>query len=107
MKKLYSFDLSERVLAGMFRELLMKEGIKCLVRNEQLFTGLGEIPFVECYPELWIVDEEVYPRAMSLLKQYMENDTGAGPEQVCSECGEASESQFNACWNCGNSLESD
>lgn len=107
MKKLYTFDLSERALAGMFRDLLQNEEIKCIVRNEQLFAGLGEIPFVECYPELWVVDEELFPRAQSLLKQYMASDDNEHNDWTCSECGEDVEGQFNACWNCGSPFDSD
>jgi hypothetical protein len=107
MKKLYTFNLAERALAGMFRDILQQEGIDCIVRNEQLFAGLGEIPFTECYPELWVVDEEVYPRAQSLLKQYMANDNAENSFRNCPACGEEVEGQFNACWNCGREFESD
>ena len=101
MKKLYTFNLSERALAGLFRELLQREGIECLVRNEQLFAALGEIPFTECYPELWIIDAEVYPRAISLLRQWMDSDSEDCSAWICPGCREESEGQFNACWNCG------
>lgn len=104
MRKLYTFSLSERALAGMFREMLQREGIKCLVRNEELFAGMGEIPFIECYPELWVVDDECYPRAMSLLRQWMASSGDTRP-WTCPGCGEEVEGQFNACWNCGASSE--
>ena len=99
MKKLHSFNLSERALAAMFRDMLKREGIDCLLRNEQLFAGMGEIPFTECYPELWIVDDEVFPRAQSLLRQYMESKEDL-PAWTCPACGEFIEGQFNACWSC-------
>lgn len=101
MKKLYTFNLSERALAGLFKDLLQSEGVDCLVRNEQLFAALGEIPFTECFPELWVVDPEVYPRAKSLLHQWMKNDSENRPVWSCSECGEQLEGQFNSCWKCG------
>ena len=101
MKKLHTFSPAERALAGMFRELLVGEGVACLLRNEQLFAGLGEIPFTECYPELWVVDDELYPRASSLLAQFMACEAG-GSDWVCPACGEEVAGQFNACWNCGS-----
>lgn len=103
MKKLYTFDLAERALAGLFRDLLQREGVKCLLRNEQLFAALGEIPFTECFPELWVVDDELYPRAKSLLRQWMETTSENLPTWSCSGCGEQLEGQFNACWKCGSS----
>ncbi len=100
MKKLYTFNLSERAVAAMFREMLRREGIACLVRNEQLFAGMGEIPFTECYPELWVIDDDLFPRASSLLAQYMRSDDEGLPGWTCRDCGEPVEGQFNACWNC-------
>ena len=84
----------------MYKDMLQREGVKCLLRNEELFAGLGEIPFVECYPELWVVDDDLYPRAMSLLKQLMGSESTRQP-WVCSNCGEDVEGQFNSCWKCG------
>jgi hypothetical protein len=100
MKKLHTFSLSERALSGLFKELLEKEGINCLVRNEQLFAALGEIPFLECAPELWVVDDEVWPRARHLLEGWLKSEEGA-PPWSCPACGEALEGQFGACWSCG------
>ena len=37
------------------RNLLEAAGIACYVRNERLGGALGEIPFVECWPELWVL----------------------------------------------------
>lgn len=99
MRRLYTFPLSERPLAALFRQMLEKEGVACLVRNEQLAAAMGEIPLIECFPELWVIDDEVYPRAHLLLKGWLENDAG-GP-WTCGGCGESHEGQFGACWRCG------
>jgi len=105
VKKLYTFSLGERSLAGLFRDMLQQEGIDCLIRNEQLFAALGEIPFIECFPELWVVDDEVFPRAENLLRQWMQSDATDRPAWICPACGEESEGQFNACWRCGRERE--
>jgi hypothetical protein len=34
----------------------------CETRNEYLSVASREIPFTECYPELWILNDEDYPR---------------------------------------------
>ncbi len=101
MKKLRTFAIWERPLAGMFKELFRSEGIACLLRNEQLFSAIGEIPFTECYPELWVIDDETYPRARLLLENWLEEHKGSNICWECSACGESSEGQFNACWSCG------
>jgi len=104
MKRLHTFTLADRAEAGLLKELLEREGIACLIRNEQLFAALGEIPFLECYPELWVVDDEVWPRARLLLDNWLKGAEDAG-SWVCPACGETLEGQFGACWKCGKERE--
>ncbi len=85
----------------MFKELLAKEGITCLLRNEQLSTALGEIPFTECYPELWVVDAETWPRAKMLLDGWLKVADPEAVDWTCSGCGETSAGNFTSCWSCG------
>lgn len=100
MKKLYTFSLAEQAQAGLLKELLENEGIACLIKNQQLFAALGEIPFLECAPELWVVDDDVWPRAKSLFDGWMKDETIKAP-WVCSGCSETLEGQFESCWKCG------
>lgn len=79
MKKLHVFSPWQRPQAFLFRELLEKEGIACQLRNAQLASALGEIPFTECYPELWVLDDEVYPRARLLLDGWLKTDGPTAP----------------------------
>ena len=101
MKKLCTFGFHQRGLAGLLKERLEKEGVSSLVRNEQLFTGLGEIPFVEIFPELWILDDEVYPRAKMLVSRWLKDPSSSGPNWKCPRCDEELEGQFGSCWQCG------
>lgn len=101
MKKLHVFPHRDRPLALLLKERLAIEGIVCLVRNDELSTALGEIPFVECYPELWVVDPEVYPRARLLLDRWLAEAEVAAPAWLCPGCGERLEGQFEVCWKCG------
>jgi Putative prokaryotic signal transducing protein len=105
MKKLHVFSPYERPQAGMLKELLDVEGIHCLLRNDQLSTAIGEIPFVECSPELWVIDDEVYPRARLFLDAWLKSDTQECSAWTCPSCGENCERQFNACWSCGTQRE--
>lgn len=89
----------------MFKEILAKEGIDCLLRNDQLSMGMGEIPFVECYPELWVIDDEVYPRAKMLIEGWLGESPERAEPWVCPQCGERLEGHFGACWACGHQRE--
>ena len=66
---------------GHVRNLLEQSGIDCIVKNEQLSGGLGEIPFLECLPELWVLRDADLRRA-----------------QAFGGAVEAIEGQFAACW---------
>ena len=100
MKKLYTFSIWERPQAGALKEILSNEGVDCVILNEQLSTAMGEIPFLECYPELWVVDEEVYPRAKMLIEGWLETTPKDDGPWICPKCGEHLEGHFGACWYC-------
>lgn len=101
MIKLHVFSPYEGPQAGLLKELLASEGIHCLLRNDQLSAAVGEIPFVECSPELWLIDKEAYPRARLFLDAWLKNDSQNTSDWTCPSCGELCERQFNACWACG------
>jgi hypothetical protein len=82
-------------LAGALRAA----GIDCEVRNTTLSGALGEIPFLECAPQIWIsndLDEARARELIALLRQ-----PPAGDPWTCSACGETLEPQFAQCWSCG------
>lgn len=85
----------------MYCEMLAQEGIDCLVKNDQLFSAVGELPFVECFPELWVVDDEVLPRARLLLEGWLRQDVEQIEKSwICPNCEERCGMQFELCWNC-------
>lgn len=86
---------------GLVRGLLERAGIKCHTKNEQLAGALGDIPFLECEPELWVVHDEDLPRAEQILAAHNAPVGSATPWQ-CSHCDEMIDAQFEICWKCGN-----
>ncbi len=105
MLKLCTFGLHQLGLANVVKELLEKEGLACVIKNEQLFMGLGEIPFVELFPELWLVDEETYPRAKLLADAWLKESPSSATPWTCPDCNEVLEGQFGACWQCGRAKD--
>lgn len=83
-----------------FRNLLEQADILCFVKNEQLSGGVGDIPFLECLPELWVARDEDYDRAVELIAE-VRAERPAAREWTCRACGETNEGQFAACWRCG------
>ena len=89
---------------GHLRNLLEQSGIDCMIKNEQLSGGLGEIPFLECQPELWVLRDEQARSAEALLGE-IQQAAASAPAWTCSACGESNEGQFAACWACGRADE--
>jgi hypothetical protein len=85
---------------GHLKNLLEQSDIHCIVRNDQLSGGLGEIPFLECLPELWVLEDNDEGRAKTLLQEIEAPNDSTGSWQ-CSHCAEINEGQFAACWHCG------
>ncbi len=98
MKRLINCD--SLFQAGHIKNILQQAGIDCLIKNEQLSGGLGEIPFLDCLPELWILRNKDFERAQSLLKSSC-NANISGTPWGCMNCGEKNESHFAVCWKCG------
>jgi hypothetical protein len=82
------------------RNFLEAEGIRCRLRNEFLAGAAGELPPIQCWPEVW-VDDLYAQRARELVAELVEQDRDdvASPWQ-CPSCGEWVEGNFRLCWNC-------
>jgi rubrerythrin len=78
---------------------LRAAGIDCEVRNTALSGALGEIPFLECAPQIWIRNSLDEARARELIARLRE--PVEGEPWTCGRCGELLEPQFSQCWNCG------
>lgn len=103
MKKLTS--AASLITISHYRNLLASEGIPVFIRNEYLGSIVGEMPFQEVWPELWVRNDLDYDRALQLLDQA--NLASESPESPwrCDQCGTENEGQFAACWHCGESPE--
>lgn len=98
MRRVFRHDSVAEV--GFLRGLLEQAGIACITKNEQLAGALGEIPFLECQPELWVLDDADRVRAEAIINQHYARSP-AHADWICRECGEHNEGQFSACWQCG------
>jgi len=86
---------------GHLKNMLEQSGIACLIKNEQLSGALGEISFLDCLPELWILDDGALEQARRMLNDYRSQDVNTAP-WLCARCGESNEGQFALCWQCGH-----
>lgn len=97
MKLLVRCD--QALQAAHIANALRAAGIACEVRNTTLSGAVGEIPWLECAPQVWVSDDLDEARARELLRELSEPATG--PNWRCANCGEELGPQFGACWACG------
>jgi hypothetical protein len=96
------FTNESLVLVSHVKNILLEAGIVTVIKNERLAGALGEIPYLETWPELWVIQSAEAERARGLIKDAMADAPG-GHSWICSECSETNESQFGACWRCQTS----
>ena len=81
------------------RNVLVAAGIACQIRNDRLMGALGEIPFVDCWPELWLENERDALTAKGLIDSEL-RPISTSADWTCPACGETIEGQFSDCWHC-------
>jgi hypothetical protein len=86
---------------GLLQSQLESAGIACIIRNEHLSAVAGSIPFFDCYPELWVLNDADESRARDLLAKLRDTDSLTAAPWKCPDCGEEIEGQFESCWQCG------
>jgi hypothetical protein len=99
MKRVYT--AKDPLMIGHLKNVLATFDIKCVTRNLDLSSAAGQLPPIECWPELWVVDEEKLAKAKTILKKTLAPLESVKKSWRCTGCGEQIEGQFSECWNCG------
>ncbi len=79
---------------------LAQAGIDARVFNENAQSVMGEIPFHQAWPEVWIMDAGDETQARELIRQ-IERPQMSSEASFCPHCHEENPSNFHTCWNCG------
>ena len=101
MRKVYASD--NGIILGHVRQVLESHAIGCVVRNDFLLGGAGEIPINETWPEVWVTDDRDFERARALVDAVAPEADATDPPWRCVSCEELVEGQFTDCWRCGGS----
>ena len=101
MKKVYS--AKDPLMVAHLKNVLTMFGIHCITRKLDLSSAAGELPPIECWPELWITNDEKLERAKSIIRKTLAPLESVKKPWRCAGCGEELEGQFTECWNCGRS----
>ncbi len=97
MNKIFSAE--NIVEVGLLRNLLQQNGISCELRNHHASSLMGEVPFTNVWPEIW-VDEANTDQALALIADIKRAEVG-DVDWVCRGCREANPANFDLCWQCG------
>ena len=92
------------ITVAHYMNLLKSEGIKAFIRNEHLGAVLGEMPFQEVWPELWVLNDLDLDRARQLIDEEIVAESPTEP-WICRVCGSENEGQFAVCWKCQEPFE--
>jgi hypothetical protein len=99
MKRIYS--AKDPLMIGHLKNVMATFGIKCVTRKLDLISAAGQLPPTECWPELWVIDDDKANRAKSILKKTLAPLSSVKKSWICNGCNERIEGQFSECWNCG------
>ncbi|MBI4228890.1 MAG: DUF2007 domain-containing protein [Deltaproteobacteria bacterium] len=100
MKKVYSS--TDTMFLGHLRNILENEGISCEILRDHLLGTIGGLPPVECWAELWVIEDYQFEKAQYIVEKSLDKSQGSNIDVwKCGSCGEEIESQFMECWRCG------
>ncbi len=105
MKKVYEND--DLAWVGHLQSILEAEGVKTLLRNELLGGGRGELPFVDTWPEIWVMNDEDEARARLLITEATKPLPAGSANWTCTNCNETVDAPLTECWNCGATQPAD
>jgi hypothetical protein len=88
--------------AQLAADLLSSLGIATHILNANAAGALGEVPFMQAQPEVWIDDNRQEARAREVLSAWL--DALPREEKICPHCGEVNPGNFLSCWLCRNAL---
>lgn len=87
------------------KNVLASYGINSVTRKTDLISAAGEIPPTECWPELWVIDDNKALKAKAILKKTLAPIASVKKSWHCVACNEVIEGQFVECWKCGRSRD--
>ena len=98
------YHASDLPQAYLIKRLLEDAGVPSRILNENAQGGLGEIPFTQTYPEIWLLRETDIPLAKKILQKFESTSSDSDIKQSCPACNESNPGNFETCWNCGSGL---
>ena len=87
--------------AQLAADALSSLGIVTHIFNANAAGALGEVPFMQAQPEIWVDDTQAASAREALAGLH---DALPRAEKNCPHCGELNPGNFLSCWQCGHAL---
>ncbi|MCA1977930.1 MAG: DUF2007 domain-containing protein [Thiobacillus sp.] len=88
--------------AQLASDTLSGLGIANRILNIHAAGALGDLPFLQAQPEIWVEDDALAARAGAVLKAL--HSAAVTPDAACPRCGDINPGNFLSCWRCGCAL---
>jgi hypothetical protein len=88
--------------AQLAADALSSLGIVTHIFNANAAGALGEVPFLQAQPEIWVDDDAQEIAAREALAGL--SNAPARDEKTCPHCHERNPGNFLSCWQCGHAL---
>ncbi|PLX13436.1 MAG: hypothetical protein C0594_01190 [Marinilabiliales bacterium] len=95
------FSAPQATFIHNLKNILDTYNIDTKILGEHRSIGVGDLPPVQCWIELWVLDDKKESSAMEIIHQAILGSPEEGEMWTCNDCGEKIEPQFTHCWNCG------
>lgn len=100
MKLIYSNQ--NPALVANIKNMLEAADIACIVRNEYASGGVGELSFIDAWPEIWVLHDANYEAAYDMINALQARLQSTADNWICPQCHEKNDSSFEVCWQCGS-----
>ena len=98
MKLIYTNE--NRLLVSNVKNIVEGMGVAVTLKNEFSSGAAGELSPFDVWPELWVVDDVDYEKAVRIIESAFRPENAK--EWLCSRCSEKNDASFDVCWNCQN-----
>ena len=96
MKLVYSHE--NQFIVANIKNLIEAQDIKVFIKNEFAKGAMGETSAFDCWPELWVFDDQDYQKAIDVVT--LAQAESCKIDWVCSQCEEQNDPAFEVCWHC-------
>jgi ribosomal protein L40E len=77
-------------------------GIHNHILNTHAVGAMGELPYSQTRPQIWIADPVMEERAREVVAELVAPMNFR--DKICPHCGEANPGNFLSCWQCASAL---